>query len=615
MSQTSLKARMMEAFRKRMYIFLIGVASVFFIISAQLFNLQVIQGAEYSEKSRMNMENNIPIPAARGEIYDRHFQKNVSGTVIVSNKSSFNLTLVPDNFESDTQLLDVLTRLASITDLNAQETFADIKKSNRWERYLLKDDVDFDVIVKVASYKHLFPNINWEDAPVRVYNFGEVFSHVIGYIGSITKEEYGLLKDKGYRYYQTLGKAGIEKQYDQILRGEDGYVRRVVDVKNRTEGEEIGHDPVSGNNLVLTIDYEIQQAAFDAMEKNDGAVIVMKASTGEILALVSKPGYDPNTIISKDNAEFVRSLNSDKSKPFLNRSIQSRYAPASTFKLVTAIAGLESEKIRPETSYYCPGKWTLHGYIDHDYYCFKVHDTLNLYWAIGKSCSVYFYNAGMAVGPTAIMKYAGILGLGEYTGIDIPGEIQGFIPSQRWKLQTFGQPWFDGDTVNLSIGQGFVSVTPIAVASMMCGIVNNGIFYKPYLVKSVFSPDNRSIIGEGRREKLREIPLSTLTLNTIRQGMRYSVEGGTSGWLNHLKVQVAGKTGTAQTRSVRKENYSQHAWFVGFAPFDADPQNAIVVVVFIEFGQWGSSAAVPVAERVFSKLIDQGYFLQDGQAR
>ncbi|HQO40665.1 MAG TPA: penicillin-binding transpeptidase domain-containing protein [Spirochaetota bacterium] len=200
------------------------------------------------------------------------------------------------------------------------------------------------------------------------------------------------------------------------------------------------------------------------------------------------------------------------------------------------------------------------------------------------------------------------------SGIDLPGEIQGFVPSQRWKLQTFGQPWFDGDTVNLSIGQGFTSVTPIGLTNMMCAIVNNGVVYKPYLVKSVYSPDNRNLIGEGKRQKLREIPLSPVTIQTIKQGMRYSVEGGTSGIMKHLKVKICGKTGTAQTRSVRKENFSQHAWFLGFAPFEGDPMDAVVVTVFIEYGEWGAVAAAPVAEKIFSTLIKQGYFTGNGQS-
>jgi penicillin-binding protein 2 len=608
MSQTSLKARMLEAFRKRMLVFMFGISTVFAIFGLQLINLQLVHGREYTIKATMNMENNIPIPASRGEIYDRHFQKGQSGVVIVSNRPSFNLTLIPESFKSDKELMDVLIRLSSIINIDPQVTLNDIKKSSPGERYLLKDDVSFDVVVKVASHKNVFPNINWEDAPVRVYNYGEMFSHAIGYLGSINKDEYNSLKSQGYKYYQSLGKAGIEKQYDKLLRGEDGFIRRIVDVKNRTEKEEIGQTPIQGNNIVLTIDYEIQQAAYNALGENQGAVIVIKPSTGEIIAMISKPGYDPNAIISKDNSSVIRDLNSDPNKPFLNRLIQAKYPPASTFKIVTAISALETEKTYADKTYFCPGKYTLKGYVDTDFYCFKPHGTLNLYWAIGKSCSVYFYNLGLSVGPSMIMKYAGYLGLNEVSGIDIPGEIPGFIPSQRWKLKTFGQPWFDGDTINMSIGQGFLAVTPIEVANMLCGIVNNGIVYKPYLVKQVLSPDNKNIISETKKEKIREIPLSPVTLATIKQGMRYSVEGGTSGILSHFKIPIAGKTGTAQTRSKRKENVSQHAWFLGFAPFGEYTEDSVVVMVFIEFGQWGAVAAVPVAERIFGKLIQQGYF-------
>ncbi len=608
MNQTSLKTRMLEAFRKRMYVFFISVSSIFAVLVLQLINLQLVQGKEYTLKATMNMENNIPIPAARGEIYDRDFKKGVSGTVIVSNRPSFNLTMVPKNFESETKMMEVLERLAPIAGIDPQAILADIKKGNPWERYLIKDDVSFDVIVKISSYKNLFPNIRWEDAPVRVYNYSDVFSHVIGYIGSLSKDEYNNLKDQGYKYYQTIGKTGIEKQYDSILRGEDGYIRRIVDVRNRMEGEEVGKTPTGGDNIVLTIDYEVQAAAHDALGANSGAVVVIKATTGEVLALVSKPGFDPNEIISKENSNVIRELNNDPAKPFLNRAIMSRYPPASTFKLVTSIAALETEKTYPEKTYYCPGKYTLKGYVDTDFYCFKTHGTLDLYWAIGKSCSVYFYYLGMAVGPTMIMKYASYMGLDEFTKVDIPGEISGFIPSQRWKLKTFGQPWFDGDTINLSIGQGFTAVTPIGLANMMCGIVNNGIVYKPYLLKEVYSPDNRTVLQNIKKEKLREVPLSPVTLNTIKQGMRNSVMGGTSGWLSRLKIPVAGKTGTAQTRSNRKENFSQHAWFLGFGPYGYETENSIVVCVFVEYGQWGAEAAVPVAERIFSKLIDQGYF-------
>ncbi len=591
-----------------MLMFIIGVSSVFAILALQLINLQIVQGKEYSLRATRNMENNIPIPAPRGEIYDRHFQKGVSGTVIVSNRPSFNLTTIPELFKSDDELMGVLIRLSAVIEINPVELLAEIKKSNAWERFLLKDDVTFDVVEKIASHKNAFLNIHWEDAPIRVYNYGELFAHSIGYTGSLNKEEYNSLKNQGYKYYQNIGKAGVEKQYDRHLRGEDGFIRRIVDVNNRTEDEEVGQTPFGGNNIVLTIDYEIQQTAFDALGNNYGTVVVVKPSTGEIIALVSKPGYDPNAIISKDNSKTIRDLNADPKKPFLNRSIQSRYPPASTFKLVTAIAALETEKTHADKTYYCSGKYTLKGYVDHDFYCFKPHGTLDLYWAIGKSCSVYFYNLGMSVGPSNMMKYADYLGLSEITGIDIPGEISGFVPSQRWKLKTFGQPWFDGDTINMSIGQGFLAVTPIEMANMLCGIVNNGIVYKPYLVKQIFSPDNRTVISETKKEKLREIPLSPTTLEIVKQGMRDTVIGGSGQPMNRYKVAIGGKTGTAQTRSNRKDNVSQHAWFIGFAPFGEQTDDSIVVTVFIEYGQWGAVAAVPVADKIFGKLIQQGYF-------
>jgi len=608
MSATSLRTKMLEAFRKRMFVFMIGVSCVFVIIFLQLINLQIVHGSDYTMRATINMENNIPIPAPRGEMYDRNFKRGYSGTVIVSNRPTFNLTAIPENFSSNDQLRETLSRLSAIIDINPADLFNEIKKSSPWERFIIKDDVSFDIIVKIASHSNLFPHIYWEDAPVRVYNYGELFTHVVGYTGSLSKEEFNNLRSQGYKYYQNIGKSGIERQYDKQLRGEDGFIRRIVNVKNKTEFEEIGHEPFSGNNIVVTLDYEIQKTAYDALGNNHGTVIVLKPSTGEVIALLSKPGYDPNLIISKGNVKFVNELNADPKKPFLNRAIQSRYAPASTFKLITAIAALETERTYSEKSYHCSGKYTLKGYIDHDFYCFRTHGTLNLYWAIGRSCSTYFYNLGMSVGPTAIMRYAGYLGLNEMTGIDIPGEISGFVPSQRWKLRTYGQPWFDGDTINMSIGQGFLAVTPLEVANMLCGIVNNGIVYKPYVVKQVLSPDNRTVISETKKEKLREIPLSPATLETIKLGMRYSVQDGTSGMLNHLKVPAAGKTGTAQTRSNRKENVSQHAWFVGFAPYGGYTEDAIVVAVFVEFGQWGAYAAVPVAERIFAKLIQQGYF-------
>ncbi len=608
MVQASLKTRMMEAFRYRMYFFLAVVLIVFFILIVQLINLQIIQGELYREKSRMNMENYIPIAASRGEIYDRNFKTGEKNIVLVSNRPSFNITAIPASFKSQKELESAMRPLCKLLKISFEDTIRDFQGRNPWERVIIKEDIGFDTIVVIASNQHRFPHVDWEDAPVRVYNYGNMLSHAVGYIGSISPDEYKHLKGSGYKHYQKIGKSGLEKEYDSLLRGVDGYYRRIVDVRNRTEGEEIGLQPSSGNNMVLTIDFEVQKTAFDAMKDTKGSVVVLKPFTGEVLALVSKPDYDPNLIISKNNSKIVEELNADKNRPFLNRAIQSKYPPASTFKLVTSIAALEEDRWQPTRINYCPGKFTLKGFVDRDFYCYDTHGSVDMYWAIAKSCSVYFYQIGYKIGPTMILKYAEYFGLNDRTGVDLPGEISGFLPSKRWKLKTFGQQWFDGDTINMAIGQGFISVTPIEMANLVCGIVNNGVILRPHLVKEILSQDNKKVIRAIKGEKIKEIPLSPLTIDTLKQGMRLSVKSGTSGRLGYLKVPIAGKTGTAQTRSIRKEDSSQHAWFVGYAPFDAPADQAVVVTVMVEYGVAGAVGAVPIAEQIFSKLLARGYF-------
>ncbi|MCP4138347.1 MAG: penicillin-binding protein 2 [bacterium] len=608
MSQTSLKTRMLEAFRARMYVFSSIVAIMFLVLVIQLINLQLIHGGEYKSKSRSNMESYVPIPASRGVLYDRTYKQGGENVVVVSNRPSFNITTKADKFATEKELYTVLKAICRLLEVDFRDIKKDIKSKNSWERVIIKEDVGFDTVVKIASNQHIFAHIDWEDAPVRVYNFSNMFSHLVGYIGSISKKEYKRLRSKGYKRYQKIGKTGIEKKYDDLLRGKDGFVRRIVDVRNRTEGEEVGLHPLAGNNLILTVDYEIQKASYEAMGEMKGSVVVLKPSTGEVLALVSKPDFNPNQVISKNNYKIFKELYNNKNKPFLNRVIQAKYPPASTFKLLTAIAALETEKTYASKRYYCPGKWVLKGYTDKDFYCYGVHGSNDLHWAIARSCSVYFYQLGYKTGPTSILKYANYFGLGERTGIDLPGEVASFIPSKKWKLKEKGHSWYDGDTINLSIGQGFLAITPIAIANFVAGIVNNGIVYSPKLVKEIRSPDNKKLVRHFEREKMREIPLSPFTLNTVKQGMRMSVLNGTSIRLRSLKVPAAGKTGTAQTRSKRLDKYSQHAWFVGFAPFGGAPENSVVVAVIVEYGIAGAATAVPVAEKIFTTMYNQGYF-------
>ncbi|MCU0821625.1 MAG: penicillin-binding protein 2, partial [Spirochaetes bacterium] len=518
-------------------------------------------------------------------------------------------TAIPATFSDRELLLNTIKRLCHVLNISFDEVMLNIDSKNRWERITIKEDVDFDKIVILASHQNLFPNIEWDDKPVRVYNYDNYFCHAVGYVGSISKDEYTALRDRGYKYYQTIGKAGLEKQYDSELRGTDGFIRRIVDVRNRIEGEEIGLRPVAGNNLILTVDAEIQKTAHEAMADQNGAVIVIRPSTGEVLTLLSKPDFNPNNIISSDNNKIMQEIMQDKDRPFLNKAIQSRYPPASTFKLVTAIAALEEEKWNPNRAIYCGGSYVLKGYIDREFFDYHTHYTLDMYGAIAKSCCVYFYQVGYKIGPSIILKYASYMGLDKLSGIDIPGEVEGIIPSKEWKLKAFGQPWYDGDTLNLSIGQGFMTATVIGMANFICGIVNNGVVYKPHLIREIRSNDNLQIVKKFNPEKLREIPLSPVTVRTIKSGMRLCVTSGTAGRLSYLNFPIAAKTGTAQTRSKRKENYSQHAWVLSFAPCDDENTgNAIVIAVLVEYGITGAATAVPVAEKIYSKMKSLGYF-------
>jgi penicillin-binding protein 2 len=606
---TSFRNQMFEAFRKRIYFF-IGMVSVSLVaIIIQLINLQFLSGEEYNEKARMNMEDYIPIAASRGEVYDRNFYKDDKETVVlVSNRPSFNISTVPAKYNSKDEMSQTLINLSDIIPLDVNSVLSEFNVKNPWQRLTIQEDVEFEKVVKIASHKKLYSRIDWEVAPIRVYNYGPMFSHVIGYIGSISQKEYDVLRKEGYKYYQKIGKSGIEKQYDSLLRGVDGNVRRIVDVQNRTEGEEIGQHPLSGNNIVLTLDYYIQKKAYEAFEGRAGSCVVIKPSTGEVLALVSKPDFDPNMIISKNNNDILTKLYNDNQRPFINRAIQSKYPPASTFKLITAISALEEEKWSPDRYVNCPGYYILKGYKDTKIYDYAVHGNINLYQAIGKSASVYFYTMGHSIGPTVIINYANHFGLNESTSIDLPGEVSSFVPSQKWKRKQYGQSWYDGDTINLSIGQGFLNVTPIGVANFVAGIVNNGIIYQPHVVSEIRSPDNSQVIQKIQPEKIKEIPLSPKTLSVVKTGMRLAVTEGTSRRLSYLPVPIAGKTGTAQTRSERESDSTQHGWFVGYGPYDAEPEDTYIVMVMVEFGIGGAATAVPIAEKVFQEMIKQGYF-------
>ena len=434
----------------------------------------------------------------------------------------------------------------------------------------------------------------------------ESLSHVLGYVGDITREELQVLYNKGYSYGSVLGKSGIEKQYDLILRGEDGKQFRTVDVRGRKVGEALMDEipPILGKNIVLSIDRNIQKLCEKALGNRVGTILVIKPNTGEILSLVSYPTYDPNLFYESNGSQTFRDLSLDTSFPFLNRAIQSQYVPASTYKLIMSTAIVEEEIFPINKTVLCTGSFE---YGDRVFRCHKHsgHGALSLYDALSESCDVYYYTLGAEhLGIERIVDYSRKFGLGEKTGIDLPGEISGSLPSPSWKKRVFNSRWVGGDTVNMSIGQGYLLVTPIQMANVVSLIVNEGKVFKPHLLKEIRDPISGEIIEISKPELLFSSTIRGTSFQKVQEAMRKVITSGTAKVvITTDSVQVSGKTGTGE---IGVENHF-HSWFVSYSPYnDKDPREKIVLVALVEavndWEWWAPKASNIILHGIYSKL-------------
>ncbi|HRG76268.1 MAG TPA: penicillin-binding transpeptidase domain-containing protein, partial [Leptospiraceae bacterium] len=402
-------------------------------------------------------------------------------------------------------------------------------------------------------------------------------------------------------------------------RGTDGFRYQKRNSDGNIEEERIIEHAKMGNHLVLTIDKKIQFAAYNALKNYRGTVIAIKPATGEILALTSNPSFDPNLLSGKNKQLKLQHFNRVKNNGgFLNIALQSKFPPASTFKTLVGLAALESEHkidFSPSQTFHCNGSFTLESSFasvpDQEFKCWdkKGHGTNDLIHAIEKSCSVYFYNLGHKLGSEAILYYAKLFGLDKKSNIDLPSEIEGFVPSNEWKKRSYGTKWFAGDTVNLSIGQGFISSTPMGMTLFYMALLNNGKIHQPFLVSEIRNPIDNSIVVKNTGKMLRDIPLKSSTLEALKQGLRAVVKTGTASRILNLPElpEIAGKTGTAQTRR-RGLSKSNHAWFIGYGPYNAPVEQQVLVTVFVEYGVGGSVGAAPIAKEVFKAAFPPGSF-------
>jgi penicillin-binding protein 2 len=578
--------------------------AVFALYAARLFSLQILSGELYRSRAQNISRRTTVIPAQRGEIYDRDF-----GQPLVLNTDSFAVSITPAEVPQN-EIDSLFDRVAAILGIPREQ----IDRKIPPQYYYLYQPVEIAVNVSLplisalAENADTLPGVSWQSKPVRNYADSGSLSHVLGYMGDITRDELTMLYNRGYQQGDSIGKAGIERQYDEILRGKKGLETRTVDARGRRiAGSDTREPPQMGKNLVLTVDRSIQTLAEKALGPRIGAVVVMKPGTGEILAMVSYPWYDPNIFSRGDIGAEYQSLINDPNKPFLNRAIQSSYPPASTFKIVMTTGILAENAFPPEQLVDCLGEIT---YGDRPWRCHirrPGHGRLNLRQAMAQSCDIYYWTVGRDyLGVERIVSYAMDYGFGESTGIDLPGEVSGFIPTPQWKERRYHEPWQGGDTMNMSIGQGYTLVTPIQMANMIAMVVNDGKVYKPHILKEVRDPISGAVEQSVRPELLHESITDKKVFATLKQDMRGVISEGTARFpLNIRSVEIAGKTGTGEVGLQDR----WHSWFAAYAPYNADSvEEQIVVSMIVEAANswewWAPYASAIIFQGIFA---DQTY--------
>jgi penicillin-binding protein 2 len=553
--------------------------------------LQIVNSDRYSQLAERNRVRSIPIIAPRGAMLDRY------GRVIVDNYPSFSVLLLRDDPQQVERLLPQIADGLDVTLDDIKQQMEAATALPHFQPIVIKPEATPGDIAFIESHRADIPVLEMLMVHRRRYPHGGFMAHSSGYVGEVSSEQ---IEESGGRYKpgDIVGKAGLERQYNDHLMGVDGMRRSVVNSVGREVGRLEQTDAVPGKPIRLTIDYDLQLVAEEALVGKKGAVVAMDPKTGEVLAMASQPSYDPNDFAIRISKDEWQQLNEDPERPLLDRAIQAQLAPGSVFKILMATAMLESKAVPADYHVFCPGSAEFYGRVFHDWDK-KGHGDVDVHKAIVHSCDVFFYNLGKQLGIDRISFYAGNLGLGHKTGVDLPGEEPGVMPSEAWKERLFHQKWYPGETISVAIGQGAIAVTPIQLAYVIGGIITGGRFHQPHLL----------LTNEAAPEI--DFPISDSTVETVTQGM-YGVvnEQGGTGSLSKLPgIELCGKTGSAQVisnqglaRTGKQAALKDNAWFVGFAPRQ-NPE--IVVSVLVQGGEHGASAAAPIAKNVVKAYYDK----------
>jgi penicillin-binding protein 2 len=577
------------------------IVGVLLVLLSGLWRLQVVGAQNYRTLAEQNRIRKVPILAPRGKLFDRE------GRLLVDNYPSVSCFLIREPGRDLRADFPLISRGLHMTAEQLESTLAHYALAPKYEPIPLKQDITPDEVEFIEAHRDELPELETIDEQRRLYPRNGFAANLIGYVGEVSDD---MLNDPRYAYYEpgdVVGKSGVEQSYDQLLRGTDGSQDIIVDSHGREVGI-LGREPaVPGQGLKLTIDLDIQRAAEAAMGDRNGAIIAIDPHTGAVLALVSRPAFDPNDFSVRVSRDEWNKLITDPRHPLLDKAIQAQLAPGSTFKIIMSLAGLENN-VAQDLKVVCNGGATFYGRF---FACDKRHGPVDILHAIPLSCDTYYYTLAERLGIEKIAYWAHKVGIGQKTGIDLPGEVSGVMPSEEWKMKTFHEKWYAGEAISVGIGQGAVALSPVQLVRAIAGIASGGVLKRPHVVEPDQLPaDFRQALYEsypGSGDVT--IPISPAIWETITEGMALTTNSGTAAASHLENIDFAGKTGTAQVvnhsagmKSLGVGAERANAWFVGIAP-RRNPD--IAVVVLVEHGGWGAEASAPLAARVIETFVDK----------
>ena len=597
MSEHDIPGDELRELQRRLTILKIGLLLVVGLLALRLWHLQVREGPYYRDLSQSNLTRSVVLEPARGLIYDRN------GVLLANNVSSFSLYVTLEDVQDQEELVQKLMTLVGLDESRLRK-----KLSERASKLLprkIKDRLTLREAAQVESHRLDLPGVMIQAESQRNFPTGLTASHVIGYVGEVSPDQLELADYADLHQGSIVGQYGVEVTYDRFLRGRAG--------QKLIEADALGHEkrtvsvekPRAGDDLYLTIDLRLQKLAEELLGDEAGAIVALDPKTGEVLALASRPAFDPNVLSRELTPKQWDEIVQHEGRPLNNRATQGQYPPGSVFKIAMAAAALETKTVEPSTQIRCAGGYQFGRRFYRDWKA-GGHGLMNVTQALVHSCDVFFYTAGQRMGIDTIASYAKLFGLGSPTGIELPSERGGIVPSPDWKVKARGEQWLPGETISASIGQGFVTVTPIQMASLTATVANNGVPVRPRLVRAVMDR------ATGRVLELPSVPLSRLnlkpdTLAIIRSALAGVVTEGTATRAKSSLVTIAGKTGTAQIAALRPgpekdipKKFRDHAWFVSYAPVEAP---RIAVVILVEHMGHGGSAAAPLAKQMIEAFV------------